>query len=144
MEPGNAGDSTLYDLGNHTRLFERTAQYENEIKDLQAAVDSLQREKMVLEKLQAALSQKENQMKTLQEQAQSKDMIEMALIFEAMKPQEAIPIIKQINDTLVVGILSQMKSRNSAKLLGALAQADTLKATRVSNLLSHKGTLEGK
>jgi flagellar motility protein MotE (MotC chaperone) len=141
VAPGNAGDSTLYELGNHTRLFERTAQYENEIRTLQAALDSLKREKAVMEKLQATLSQKENQMKSLEEQAQSKDMIEMAKMFEAMKPQQAIPVMKQINDTLVVGILSRMQSRNSAKLLGALAQSDTLKAVRVSKLLARKGTL---
>ena len=144
VAPGNAGDSTLYDLGNHTRLFERTAQYENEIKTLMAALDSLQREKAVLGKLQATLSQKENQMKTIEEQAQSKDMIELAKMFEAMKPLQAIPVVKQINDTLVVGILSRMQSRYSAKLLGALAQADTMKAVRVSKLLARKGTLIGK
>lgn len=144
VAPGNAGDSTLYALGNHIRLFERTAQYENEIQSLQAALDSLQREKAMLEKLEKTLSQQENLMKTIQEQAKSQDMIEMARMFEAMKPQQAIPVVKQINDTLVVGILSRMQSRNSAKLLGALAQVDTMKAVRVSKLLSRKGTLAGK
>lgn len=141
---GNAGDSTMYDLGNHTRLFERTNHYENEIKTLQAALDSLQREKAVLEKLQAAVSQKENLMKSAQEQSKSKDMIELAKMFEAMKPQQAIPVVKQISDTLVVEILSKMQSRNSAKLLGALAQSDTMKAVRVSKLMAHKGMLNTK
>ena len=144
VEPGNAGDSTLYDLGNHNQLFEITEQYEDEIKALQASVDSLQREKAVLEKLQTALSLKENQMKAFQDSASSKDLADMAKIFEVMKPQQAIPVIKQINDTLAVRIISRMQNANSAKLLGALAQADTNKAVRVSKLLSHKGTLVGK
>jgi hypothetical protein len=55
-----------------------------------------------------------------------------------------VPVIIEINDTLAVGILTRMQNRNSSKLLGAIAQADTAKAVRLSRLIARIGTLEEK
>lgn len=141
---GNIADSTMYDLGNHIKLFEKTERYENEIRALQTALDSLKREKAALEKMEVIISQKENLLKTVQEQSKNSNMIGLAKMFDAMKPQQAIPVIREINDTLAVNILSRMQSRNSAKLLGALAEVDTTKAVRLSKLLARTGILDGK
>ena len=40
-----------------------------------------------------------------------------------------------MNDTLAVLILSNMQERNSAKLLGAVAEADVEKAKKINNFI---------
>lgn len=144
VAPENAGDSTLYDLGNHSRLFEQTESNEKRIQYLQAMIDSLEREKASLENIRTAITRKEEILKSVQQQARSENLGGLARMFEAMRPQEAIPVMLEINDSLAVNILSRMQSRNSAKLLGALAKADTSKAVRLSRLLATMGTLGGQ
>ncbi len=144
VAPENAGDSTLYDLGNHLRLFERTEENEKRIRYLQAMIDSLEREKSELEAIRATITRKEELLKSVQQQARSENLGGLARMFEAMKIQEAVPVMLEINDSLAVNILSRMQNRNSAKLLGAVAQADTGKAVRLSRLLATMGTLGGQ
>ncbi|MHB9030422.1 MAG: MotE family protein [Candidatus Latescibacterota bacterium] len=144
LAPENAGDSTMYDLGNHIRLFEQTEQHEQQIRYLQAMIDSLQREKTELEQLRDTVSRGQELLKTVQGQAANRNLAGLAKMFEAMKPQEAIPVMRELNDSLAVNILTRMQSRNSAKLLGAMAQADTAKAVRLSRLLARMGPLEEK
>jgi flagellar motility protein MotE (MotC chaperone) len=144
IAPENAGDSTMYDLGNHIRLFEQTKHYEQQIKYLQAMIDSLGREKAELEKLHETVTRGQELLKTAQGEAANRNIAGLAKMFEAMKTQEAIPVMREMNDTLAVNILSRMQSRNSAKLLGAIAQVDTVKAVRLSKLLARTSPMEGR
>jgi flagellar motility protein MotE (MotC chaperone) len=144
LAPENAGDSTMYDLGNHIRLFEQTKQHEQQIRYLQAMIDSLEREKTELEKLRETVSRERELLKTVQSQAATENLAGLAKMFEAMKPQEAIPVMRELDDSLAVNILTRMQSRNSAKLLGAMATADTVKAVRLSKLLARMSPLEEK
>ena len=144
LSPENAGDSLMYDLGRHIKLFEKSAEYEQRIKMLQVALDSLTKEKAALEKIELTVAQKENLIKVIQEQAKNQNLANLAKMFDAMKVQQAVPVIVEISDTLAVSILTRMQNRNSAKLLGAIAQSDTVKAVRLSKLLARMGTIEGK
>lgn len=140
----NAGDSLMYDLGRHIRLFEKTEEYDKRIRELQVSLDSLKKEKDKLDKIEQTVASKENLLKVVQEQARSQNLSNLGKMFDAMRVQQAVPVIIEINDTLAVGILTSMQNRNSAKLLGAIAQVDTAKAVRLSKLIARMGTLEGK
>ena len=134
----------MYDLGRHIRIFEKTEEYDQRIKKLQATLDSLKKEKEALDKIEETITRKENLLKVVQEQAKNQNIANLAKMFDAMRVQQAVPVIVEVSDTLAVSILTRMQSRNSAKLLGAIAQADTAKAVRLSRLLARIGTLEGK
>ena len=144
LAPENAGDSLMYDLGRHIKLFEKSEEYERKIKALQISLDSLKKEKESIDKIEQTVSRKENLLKMVQEQAKNQNLDNLAKMFDAMKVQQAVPVIIEISDTLAVNILTRMQNRNSAKLLGAIAQADTTKAVRLSKLIARMGTLEGK
>jgi flagellar motility protein MotE (MotC chaperone) len=144
ISPENAGDSLMYDIGRHIKLFESTGDYDQRIKQLQASLDSLKREKENLDKTAATVSSKESLLKVIQDQAKSKNIVSLSKMFESMNTQQAVPVMIDINDTLAVQILTNMQSRNSAKLLGAIAQVDTAKAVRLSRLIARMGVLEGK
>ncbi len=142
ISPDNAADSTMYDIGRHVRLFEKTEAYEQRIQQLQASLDSLKREKAELEKIEASITQKDSLLKMVQNQARTQNMDNLAKMFDAMKVQQAVPVIIEVNDTLAVNILTRMQNRNSAKLLGAIAQVDTTKAVKLSRMIARMGTLE--
>jgi len=142
--PENTGDSTMHDLGNHMRLFEKTEENELRIQRLQAMIDSLQKEKEELSLLRDSVVRQSELIHTIQEKVKNDNLAELARMFEAMKPQEAIPIMLELNDSLTVNILTRMQSRSSAKLLGALALTDTTKAVRISRLFAKMGVPEVK
>ncbi len=144
ISPENAADSVMYDIGRHIRLFEKTEAYEARIQQLQASLDSLKREKESLDKLEASVTQKENLLKMVQDQARTQNMASLAKMFDAMKVQQAVPVITEVSDTLAVSILTRMQNRNSAKLLGAIAAVDTAKAVKLSRMIARMGTLEAK
>ena len=144
LAPENAGDSLMYDLGRHIKLFEKTDEYDRKIKQLQSSLDSLKKEKESLDRIGQTLTRKENLLKVVQEQAKNENLGNLAKMFDAMRVQQAVPVIVEISDTLAVSILTRMQTRNSAKLLGAIAQADTAKAVRLSRLIARMGTLEKK
>ncbi len=144
ISPENAADSIMYDLGRHIRLFEKTEAYEQRIQQLQASLDSLKREKDALDKIEASVTQKENLLKMVQEQARAQNMENLAKMFDAMKVQQAVPVIIEVSDSLAVNILTRMQNRNSAKLLGAIAQVDTTKAVKLSRMIAGMGTLEAR
>ena len=136
----NAGDSTLYGISNHTQLFERINVYDNRIKAVQTTLDSLKRVKAALEAKETQLTERENLIKITQQQALDKNIANQAKIFDNMKPLQSVLLMKGMSDTLAVTILTLMEKRNSARLLGALAEADTVKAIRINKLLSLMGT----
>jgi flagellar motility protein MotE (MotC chaperone) len=144
LAPENAGDTLMYDLGRHIKLFEKTDEYERRIKELQVSLDSLKKEKDAVERIEKTITSKENLLKVVQDQAKTQNLGNLAKMFDAMKVQQALPVIIEINDTLAVGILTRMQNRNSSKLLGAIAQVDTAKAVRLSRLIARIGTLEEK
>jgi flagellar motility protein MotE (MotC chaperone) len=139
--PENAGDSTMYDISNHTQLFERIDSYESRVKAVQTALDSLKRVKAALEAKEILFKEQENLIKITQQQALDKNISNQAKIFDNMKIQQSVLLMKGMSDTLAVTILTLMDKRNSARLLGALAEADTVKAIRINKLLSLMGTM---
>jgi flagellar motility protein MotE (MotC chaperone) len=141
IPPGNAGDSLMYGLGRHIRLFGKPGEYERRIKNLQTVLDSLKKEKEALDKIELTISRKDSLLRMVQEQSSNQNLGNLAKMFDAMKVQQAVPVIIDLNDTLAVNILTRMQNRNSAKLLGAIAQADTNKAVRLSKLLARMGTV---
>lgn len=136
VPPENAGDSVMYDMGNHAHLFQRTQNYEAQIRSARSLADSIKRERAIVEEKEISVARREELVRAVEEQAKNKNMAGLAKMFEAMKTTEAVTVMTEINDSLAVGILSRMQSRNSAKLLGAVALADTAKAVRLSKLLA--------
>jgi hypothetical protein len=47
-----------------------------------------------------------------------------------------------MNDTLAVMILMNMQDRNASRVLGAIAESDINKATRITKLLAMMGVIK--
>ena len=56
-----------------------------------------------------------------------------------MKAPQAVPLFISMNDSIAVAIISQMNQRNASRLLGALAEADLDKASRLNRMLAKMG-----
>ncbi|MBN2145000.1 MAG: hypothetical protein JW774_10285 [Candidatus Aureabacteria bacterium] len=65
---------------------------------------------------------------------EKKNLKKMARMFETLSPENANPMIAQMPDDTVVSILSYMKPRNSAKLLGNYASVNSEHARRAAKL----------
>jgi len=61
----------------------------------------------------------------------------LAKMYEAMKPQQAAPIISALELDIILDIMGRMKERQAAKIL---AKMDAGLAARVSTRMSLKGT----
>jgi flagellar motility protein MotE (MotC chaperone) len=61
----------------------------------------------------------------------------LAKMYEAMKPQQAAPIISALELDIILDIMSRMKERQAAKIL---AKMDAGLAAQVSTRMSLKGT----
>jgi len=61
----------------------------------------------------------------------------LAKMYEAMKPQQAAPIISALDLDIILDIMGRMKERQAAKIL---AKMDPGLAARVSTRMSLKGT----
>lgn len=101
---------------------------EIELKTLAAEVDKkiqmLSEERKALETVLAARQQLSNQ-----------KIQELSKIYERMDPAEAAPILEALDEDLVIGILSGMKSKAAGKLLALMDEA---KAARLSTSYSLK------
>lgn len=99
---------------------------EIELKTLAAEVDKkiqkLKEEREFLERLLAD-----------HQEVSSQKIRELAKIYERMDPAEAAPILEALDEKLVIGILSGMKSKSAGRLLGRM---DEKKAVRLSTFFS--------
>jgi flagellar motility protein MotE (MotC chaperone) len=71
---------------------------------------------------------------------QDKQILGLAEVYGAMKPDEAAPILLSLKDSLVVRILKKIpESRSTSKLLAAMAALDVRRAARITELMGRAG-----
>ena len=136
------GDSTMVGMEEHTSFFEDTKQHETYIGEMKTAIDSLQREKSDLEEISDEITQKKTLLDYLSNKALDENIINLAKLYDNMKPAQSVPIIIGTNDTTAVLIILNMEDRSASKLLGSIAETDLEKATRISKLLAMMGAIK--
>jgi len=67
-------------------------------------------------------------------QAEKKNIKKLSNVLGLMSPEEAVMIIRKLDDTTAVSILSDMKPRASAKILGVYATLGDIHAERVARI----------
>ena len=137
--PENVADSTMFGVGRHTKIFEDTRQYERQLKEAQATLDSLDREKKTLDEQEQSIEAQREAITNISRLTEDKNIRRLALLYDGMKAPQALPLMIKMDDTLAVSILSLMQQRNASRLLGALAEADDEKALRLNKLLAEMG-----
>ena len=142
LTPLSLGDSTLVGMEEHTSFFEDTKQYEEYMGEVKTTIDSLQREKLNLEEISDEITQKQNLIDYLNNKALDDNIINLARLYDNMKPAQSVPIIIGTNDTTAVLIILNMEERSASRLLGSIAETDLEKATRISKLLAMLGTVK--
>jgi len=70
-------------------------------------------------------------------EARERSAAKLAKMYEAMKPQQAAPIISALEIDIILDIMTRMKERPAAKIL---AKMDAGLAAQVSTRMSLKGT----
>ena len=141
VSPENVGDSTMVGMAMHTRIFEQTRRYDNQMSDVQTALDSLQRERTALESLSNEVTRQQAILDDLRRRSLDEKIVNLAQIYDGMKPPQSVPLFVGMGDTLAVLIITNMQGRNASKLLGAIAEQDINKATRITKLLAMMGVL---
>ncbi|MBN1290271.1 MAG: hypothetical protein JXB48_00405 [Candidatus Latescibacteria bacterium] len=137
--PENIADSTLFSVGRHTGIFEDNKQFEDQLKAAQTTLDSLEKEKNTLDAKEKSIDAKINNLNTISQLAEDKNINNLAKIYDAMKTPQAVPLFTSMDDSLAVAIISLMQQRNASKLLGAIAEKDVEKAARLNKLLAEIG-----
>ena len=136
VPPENLGDSIMVGLDKHTDIFTETQKFEDRISTVKSTLDSIQLEKDTLETLLKEVIEQQNVLKNLRQRELDEKITNLAKIYDNMNFQRSVPLIIAMDDTLAMLLLSRMQQRNAAKLLGALAEVDVEKATRINKLLS--------
>jgi len=137
MQPsGNIADSTFFGMSMYSDIIRRTQQKEQELKAIQASIDSLNALIAELEQKEKILDVKTQQLESGRIILQDVSSEKLAKMYDNMKTQLAVPIFQTMNDTLAVKIISKMQQRSASRLLGALAETDVDKAARINKLLS--------
>ena len=137
--PENVADSTMFGVGRHTKIFEDAKQYERQLKEAQATLDSLEREKKILDEQEKSIEAQRETLTNISRLTDDKNIRRLAQLYDGMKAPQALPLMIRMDDTLAVSILSLMQQRNASKLLGALAAEDVEKAARLNKLLAEMG-----
>lgn len=99
---------------------DRIAQMQKELDDKQAEVL----------RYQEVISQTVTQVM----EAEKKNISKLSKVFSMMPPEEAVAIVRKLDDSTVVSVLGMMKDRASAKILGAYAKLGEVHAERVARL----------
>jgi len=141
LSPENVGDSTLVGMRMHTRIFEETRLYDEQMKEVKTALDSLKQEKAALENLSEELQRQRMILEDLKRRALDEKIVNLAKIYDGMKPPQSVPLFIEMSDTLAVLIMSNMQKRTASKVLGAMAEKDINKATRITKLLALMGVV---
>jgi len=134
--PENVADSTLFGMSMYSNVLGRTKEKEEELKAIQTTIDSLKLLMATLEEKERSIEEKQRELQTGRELLQDENAGKMAKLYDSMKTQMATPLFIGMNDTLAVKIISRMQERTAARLLGAIAEQDVNKATRLNKLLS--------
>ena len=134
--PENVADSTLFGMSMYSNIIEKTRGKEEELKAIQTTIDSLRLLMATLEVKEKSIEEKQVELQTGRELLQDENAAKMAKLYDNMKTQMATPVFIEMNDTLAVKIISRMQERTAARLLGAIAEQDVNKATRLNKLLS--------
>ena len=137
--PVNIADSTLTGMTIEANLVDDANQKAIAIKNIESSIDSLNKLKNALDGREQSIVMKDEQVKASRALLQDEMAAKLALLYDNMKPQLAVPLFVNMSDTLAVKILSRMQPRNASKLLGLLAEKDVNKATRLNEFLSMKG-----
>lgn len=67
-------------------------------------------------------------------QEEKKNINKLAKVFGLMSPEEAVAVVRKLDDTTVASVLSSMKERASAKILGEYANLGEVHAERVARI----------
>jgi flagellar motility protein MotE (MotC chaperone) len=134
--PENIADSTLFGIGRHTEIFEGVEKSGDKLEMIHNSLDSLAKERKTLEDKEKAIDLKLNVLETNSDLSREENIKKLAKIYDSMKADQALPLIKNMNDTTAVSIISLMTERTASRLLGALAETDIEKATRLNKLLA--------
>ncbi len=137
--PDNVGDSTMVGMAMHSRIFQESKEYDRQMTEVRAALDSLQREKAALQELSSDVEQRQAILDDLKQRALDEKIIKLSEIYNGMKPQQSVPLFIEMSDTLAVLIITNMQGRNASKLMGAIAEQDIQKAIRLNKLLAMMG-----
>ncbi len=78
-------------------------------KQVYQETDSLTEIKEKLDRVQKSL-----------EQAESSRIVELARLYDSMKPEDVVKLFENLDDEAVMAILPRMKSANAAKILGQM------------------------
>ena len=103
--------------------------------NIQASLDSLARLSRELNDRETAIAAREAALAENLARLQSENTRKLAVLYDNMRTNLALPIFLSMNDTLAVSIISLMEERTAAQLLGSLAASDAGKAVRLNNLL---------
>ena len=142
MTPENIGDSTMVGMEMHTNIFTETQRYEQQMDTVLTALDSLKSERETLEAMSEDVTRRQQIYNDLTARAIDEKIVELAKIYDGMKPPQSVPLFMAMDDTLAVLIITNMQNRNASKLLGAIAESDIDKATRITKLLAMMGIVK--
>ena len=140
--PVNLGDSTMVGLPGHTAVFERESELGRQLSAIQAALDSLKREKDDVLRMSRDLELERKLFNDFVENARRENIINLANLYDSMKPQQSVPLFTAMNDTLAVMIISNMEDRSAGRVLAGVAADDIGKAERLNTLLSEMGVTQ--
>ena len=122
------------------------------------ALDAIEKREQDVEKTEKQQSEKESQLKMFEGElasqrnelekiqnaiksilvelqlSEKKNIKRLANVYSLMAPEDAVPIIEELDDETIVQILSLMKERQAARLMGAFAQANENNAVRAAKI----------
>ncbi|MCU0589592.1 MAG: hypothetical protein MUF52_15750 [Syntrophobacteraceae bacterium] len=134
--PAAAAPPTLTDMVTH--LEHREAELKKREEQMRQKEEYLSRMEQETEKKlkELIVIQKEIQaFRTEKEEAQNGKIKSLAKIYGTMKPKEAAKLLENLDDHLVVSVISTMTADEAGNILGNM---DIKKAAKISESLSHR------
>jgi len=132
----NIGDSTMVGMLDHKSILEDTRKQENTLNNVQSKLDSIKREKLLLEELEKTLIAKEAIISREMDSALAENFRNLGKLYDDMKPDKSVLLLIATDDTTAVRIITNMQPKNASKLMSTLAEKDIEKATRINKLLA--------
>ena len=137
IEPtANIADSTLFGMSVYQKIIEDARGREGRLRALQATIDSLENILSVIEQKEKTIEEKQLELEENRRIMQDENAAKLAIMYDNMKTAMAVPIFLEMSDTLAVKVILNMQERNSARLLGSIAEKDVNKAARINKLIS--------
>lgn|GEM_PF-6409360 len=132
----NIADSTLFGMSVYQKIIEDARGQEGRLRALQATIDSLENILSVIEQKEKTIEEKQLELEENRRIMQDENAAKLAIMYDNMKTAMAVPIFLEMSDTLAVKVILNMQERNSARLLGSIAEKDVNKAARINKLIS--------